>query len=228
MSIDKNDLQELISLYDDFELAERVFLLIKDNIKYKFGDWRKRPDDTFKMGHGMCTTKSRALFETLKSLGFEVYYFKLRINARKVFGQFTFSKMRRYISENSVHFYLGVKLRDKIIRLDPSIDRALEEKIVFFGYKYDKNWNISRDYINFIEDRYIISVERTGNIDDYLNRKPTIVNRFKFYISNIFLDYIREYDIHNSKLEIFDKDVFLKWLFTKNFFNYLIFKLLLI
>lgn len=227
MSIDENNLQDLISLYNDSELVEKLFLLIKDNVKYKFGDWRRNPNDTIKIGHGMCTTKSRALFEILKSLGFEVYYFKLKINARKVFGKFTFPKMRKYISENSVHFYLGVRLEDKLIKLDPSIDRMLEEKIGFFGYKYDKDWNISKDYTNFIESKYIISIERINNIDDYLNRRITLVNRFKFYISNVFLDYLREYN-HKSELEIFNKNIFLKWLYHKNFFKYLIFKLLLI
>ena len=227
MSIE-NDLQKLIVTYKGSELVEKIFFLIKDDIKYKFGDWRKNPNDTFNEGRGMCTTKSRALFETLKSLGFEVYYFKLRINARKVFGRFALPGARKYLSENSVHFYLGIKIKDKIIKLDPSIDRSLEEKLGFFDYRYDKNWNISRDYINFIEDEYVISIERVENINNYLNRKVTIVNKFKFYISNVFLDYIRDYDIHNSELEILNKKVFFKWLYCKDFLKYLIFKLLLI
>lgn len=210
------------------QLIKEIFVLVKDNIKYKFGDWRLNPDDTLQLGFGMCTTKSRLLFEILKSLGFKVYYFKLRINAREVFGKFTFDEVKKYISNNSVHFYIGVEINNKIVKLDPSIDRDLEEKIVFLGYEYNKNWDISQDYMNFIDKKYVISEERINNIDEYLNRKINITNRIKFFISNIFLQYIREADIEDLKTNFTDRNLFFKWLSKKNFFYYLLFKIFLI
>ncbi len=230
-----NDIEsKILLLSKKFEndrgaLLQEIFLLIKNSIIYKFGDWTLDPNMVFNKKEGMCTTKSRCLFEILSSLGFQVYYRVLRINARMVFGRFTIEELKNFLSNNSVHFYIIVKLNNKFISLDPSLDEKLENRLTYFNYVYDKNWNVNKDYINFIDEKFIISKsELLNNIDIFINKKIKLANKFKFFISNIFLDYLRTCDIEEIKCGQIKKNYFLKWLKSKNYLKYLVIRILII
>lgn len=230
-----NDIEfKISSLYqkyknDRYSLLQEVFLLIKNEISYKFGDWRLDPQFVFKKKEGMCTTKSRCLFYVLSKLDFDVYYRVLRINARKVFGRFGIREIEKFLSNNSVHFYVVVKLDNEYINLDCSLDRDLENKLTYFNYAYNPNWNIKEDYVNFIDKKFIISIsEPLKNIDNFFNKKVNFKNRIKFFISNTFLKYIRVCRIDEIKDGYLKKRLFLKWLRKDNIFEYFIIKFLIL
>ncbi|PWB39070.1 MAG: hypothetical protein C3F02_00415 [Parcubacteria group bacterium] len=222
-----NRLEGIIKLHRGEDLVEKLFLFVKDNVNYKFGDWTLEPQKVLRVRNGMCTTKSRLLHKLLSDNGFETYYKILRINARRIFGRFTITEIANYLSENSVHFFVVVKYNSTTTELDCSIDRDLEKKIKLFGYEYDHNWSMPNDYINFIDKKYLI--DESGlvkNIDSYTSRKISYKNRLKFFISNVCLDYIRNCnpeDFHGGRIS---KEIFFSWLKKKNFFYYLIFLVL--
>lgn len=230
-----NDIEfKISSLYEKYKndryiLLQEVFLLIKNEISYKFGDWRLDPKSVFEKKEGMCTTKSRCLFDILSKLDFDVYYRVLRINARKVFGRFGIKEIQRFLSNNSVHFYIVVKLDNKYINLDCSLDRNLENRLVYFDYAYNPNWSIKEDYVNFINEEFIISIsEPLKSIDNFFNKKVNFKSRINFFISNTFLKYIRACRVDEIKGGCVQKRLFLKWLKRDNILEYFLIKFLIL
>jgi len=218
----------ITTCYNGDDLIEKLFIFVKDEIKYKFGDWRIASEIVLNIGHGMCTTKSRLLYDLLKKQGFNVYFRVLRINAQSVFGRFTLPEISKYLSENSVHFYVVVDIRGKLVELDCSLDNNLEKKLKYFGYIIDNNWFLPKNYINFIENSDIIKRgDLVNNIDYYINKKITIKNKIKFFISNICLNYIRVCDVDDLRSGRVEKRKFLNWLKKRNFIYYIFFLILI-
>ncbi|MFA6918974.1 MAG: transglutaminase-like domain-containing protein [Patescibacteria group bacterium] len=180
---------------DEKEKAVRLFDYVKNSYKYSFGPWDLLASQTIGLGVGMCTTKANLLVALLRASGIPANFKIIRIKAREVFGKFAvFNFLKKKISEESIHIYISVYLKDGWHDIDPSLDKSLIRGLVAVGYDKSmiSDWNGEGNYLNFIEPRQTISfIGEFENIDDYHKKKRKTARNLFLFMSRIIMCFYR-------------------------------------
>jgi hypothetical protein len=185
------------------EFVIAAFEWVRDNIKYcVLPDWTVPVDYTLQTREGQCGTKSCLLVTLLRAAGVEAAFYVIRPfdTGRKLFLLPTW--IRSILSHSGVHFFVGVKLDNEWIKLDPSFDKELSLGI--------QNACPGRSYLACFDgyhDALITDEFYTGSglvpvpdIDTYMRKKhrvPSIVHK----CMNVCFDYIRDSWRQNVKVE---------------------------
>lgn len=207
---------------DERDKAVKLFLWVRDNIKYAFDFWNKKASQTIKQGYGMCTNKSNLLVAMLRAAKIPAGYGILRVNAQEYFGPIMLPMFKNKVSTDSVHIYCYVNLGGKWTKCDPSTDKELSEKTSYFNYSTILvGWDGTRDEIDRIAPEHIY--EDLGlfpNIDDRLEVKPKLFNKYKLKLGNYYIQFLRETREHFTNVtEIQPK--FLQWLKRRHYFFFI-------
>jgi len=203
---------------DEREKAVKLFLWVRDNIKYAFDFWNRKASQTLKKGFGMCTNKTNLLVAMLRAAKSPAGYGILRVNAQEYFGPIMLPMFKDKVSTDSVHIYCYVNLDGKWIKCDPSTDKELSEKTSYFNYSTILvGWDGTKDEIDRIAPEHIY--EDLGlfpNIDDRLEVKPKLFNKFKLKLGNYYIQFLRETKDHFSDVADIEPK-FLQWLKRRHY-----------
>ena len=159
---------------DDKEKSIALFYWVRDNIKYRFGNWGLSASEVLKQGHGMCTNKAVLLTTFLRASHIPAGFGILKVKGQEYFGLIAPKTLKDKVSKKSVHFYSYVNLDNKWIKIDPSVDRELANKTNYFNPTTElTEWLGDHDAMENLDPKDIL--EDLGPfffVDDRLQKKP--------------------------------------------------------
>lgn len=210
---------------DKEKFAVKAFYYIRNNFPYTFGSWNKPASEVFLSDYGMCTNKAVALVALLRSFGIPSGFGMFRVSGKEYFGPIVPAILKRRIASFSVHYYVGIYLDGKWLKIDPSADPILCEKTSYFNPTTEiVEWDGEHDAMEKIDAKYIHQdTFPIANIDKLLQKKPKNAKGIGLKVGNLYLNFLRQNEVHIYNPDR-DLDVlFKKWLRRKYFFYYILF-----
>lgn len=209
----------------DRQKARTIFYWVKENIKFEFGYWGIKASKVLKKRKGMCTNKANLLIALLRVLNIPAGYGILKVNTKRFYQELMCPSFRKLVSPKTTHIYVGIFLKGRWIRCDPSVDselaRALKKKTPFAEMT---GFNITDKEIKNIKG-ILKRTEFFANIDNYLDKPPRHAKGITLKILNSYLKFLREkkQKIKNLSTNKQIENNFLIWLSKKNiyYFNFL-------
>ena len=208
------------------ELAIRFFYYVRDNTKYRIGNWNKKASETISEGAGTCTNNANLMVALLRGTGIPAGYGVMRVNGREYFGPIVPEYLKGYISEISVHVYCYVYLNDKWIKCDPSDDEIFSVNTQHFNPQSTLvEWDGESNAMINLDKKHILSDSKPiANIDHMIGKKADTAKGIALRVGNFYIDFLRTNGRHViSAGEAHDE--FLHWLQKKHYGHYLTYKI---
>lgn len=170
-----------------------LFERVRDDLRYRFGDWNRCASAVLRDGVGSCSSKANVLVALARSLEIPAGFHVMRVRSAKIYGPAVVPFVHRNFSPRSVHVYAAVYLGGRWLRCDPSDDAPLVaavghicEPCVFV--RFDGH---SDALLNF-RARHIYTDEGPLPSIDHLLRKPPRRSRATMEILGLYIDFLRE------------------------------------
>lgn len=212
---------------DDKERAIKLFLFVRDHVKYRLGAWSKKASTTLREGFGMCTSSTNLLVALLRASKIPAGYCIYQVRGGESFGHILPKIIKRNIDKDSVHIVAYVYLKKRWIKCDASTDIQFSEQSSHLS-EITKliNWDGENDDVHLMPSEHIINISKPlANIDFQLEKKPrNFTKTFSFHVGNSFIDFLRASG-HKVQTSAHAESEFEKWYRRRHYVRYLLLKI---
>jgi hypothetical protein len=205
------------------EAARRLFLWVRDEIRFSVGGWQRTASQTLAARSGTCTNKANLFVALARAVGIPAGFYVLHVQGQEYLGPIVPARLRRRINRRSLHAYPAVCIDGRWIRCDPTDDRTFAESTVHLNPQSRLvEWDGAHDALLQLDPAHIIDARGPlRHIDEELQKKQrlrgTIVR-----VGNRYVEFLRAYAHAYSTQDALEQ-AFARWLLWRHPLSWLIY-----